>query len=386
MSEPTRNPTVPRARAVADLPVEGLIARAPELAREWAMALVAQMPPARIGEIPLEQIAQRGPSLCAQALRALASEPDLSQLTGRGDSRGREREAGARDLAEISGARDGADAALAAEALRGVLWESLLHELGPVSAREMGDVADRLAHVCALALAATLEREKDAPPAPGASRPLRPPVIGLTPDVPARTAAVIVDELEPAPEAAVPPGAGEPAEIEIEIRDQRARPGPSAWIATIGRRLEDFHQDARPFSVLLVEPLQPAMAHELAGAGDLSERIERSLEAELAGRTRERSGAAEEVLTREAPGRWWVLSSETDRAGAEALAQRLTRAAAAITDRLGEPVELAVGTAVCPTDGREPSALAAHADVGLYAARSSARAAGRHIATSTEGL
>jgi hypothetical protein len=46
-----------------------------------------------------------------------------------------------------------------------------------------------------------------------------------------------------------------------------------------------------------------------------------------------------------------------------------------------------VGTAVCPDDGREPAALAAHADVGLYAARSSARAAGRRAAaTIIEGI
>jgi predicted signal transduction protein with EAL and GGDEF domain len=39
----------------------------------------------------------------------------------------------------------------------------------------------------------------------------------------------------------------------------------------------------------------------------------------------------------------------------------------------GAPLELAVGSAVCPDDGREAPALAAHADVGLYAARSAAR-------------
>jgi predicted signal transduction protein with EAL and GGDEF domain len=42
---------------------------------------------------------------------------------------------------------------------------------------------------------------------------------------------------------------------------------------------------------------------------------------------------------------------------------------------------VAVGTAVCPQDGREAAALAAHADIGLLAARAAGRAsAARPIA------
>ena len=82
--------SAPRARAVADLPVDGLVARSPEIAREWALALIAQLPPGRIGEVPLQALAEQGPAICAQILRALTSESDLDQLTGRGGSRGRE--------------------------------------------------------------------------------------------------------------------------------------------------------------------------------------------------------------------------------------------------------------------------------------------------------
>jgi predicted signal transduction protein with EAL and GGDEF domain len=36
-------------------------------------------------------------------------------------------------------------------------------------------------------------------------------------------------------------------------------------------------------------------------------------------------------------------------------------------------VELALGAAVCPDDGRDAATLAAHADIELYAARQAAR-------------
>jgi hypothetical protein len=80
-------------------------------------------------------------------------------------------------------------------------------------------------------------------------------------------------------------------------------------------------------------------------------------------------------LTRERPGRYWLLAPETDHLGARALAERLVRAVRDLAGGSGDSLEVAVGTAVCPADGREAAELAAHADIELYAARSSARAA-----------
>jgi hypothetical protein len=347
------------------------------------VALIAQLPPARMGDVPLEEISARAPALCAQALRALTGDADLALLTGRGGAHSRD-PGPALGLARLAGARDAAGAALAAEALRGVLWESLLAEMGRVSAREFGDVSDRLAHVCACALAAALE--DDAVEAPGGVAPAGRAPADAPGSASPRPGVQIVDELEPAERGGVPSGSGlGEARAQIEIRDQRARPGPSAWIATIGERLEAFRRDCRPFSVLLIEPLEPAAlgrTREPAGLNELADLIERRLAAELASDPSGPPG----VLTREAPGRWWVLSAESDRAGAEALAARLAGAAGEIADGLGNPVRLAVGTALCPVDGREPAALAAHADVGLYASRSSARAAGRRVVTAADDV
>jgi GGDEF domain-containing protein len=78
-------------------------------------------------------------------------------------------------------------------------------------------------------------------------------------------------------------------------------------------------------------------------------------------------------LTRESPGRYWLLAPQTGEAAARMLAEQLTRAARSSASHRGAPLEVAVGIAVCPQDGRQASELAAHADVGLYAARAAGR-------------
>src|ERR1039458_4509134 len=151
--DPRTHPT-PRARPVADLPIDAVLARADELARGWAIALICVRPLDGMGDIPLAELALEGPSLCAQAVRAVQSDVELDRLTGQGAPTGREETAPARRLAAMAGARDAAAAVEAVEALRGVLWEVLLDELRwPIfdrsPARQVADISDRLAYVCA---------------------------------------------------------------------------------------------------------------------------------------------------------------------------------------------------------------------------------------------
>jgi GGDEF domain-containing protein len=75
---------------------------------------------------------------------------------------------------------------------------------------------------------------------------------------------------------------------------------------------------------------------------------------------------------RQSPGRYWVVA-QVDRARAERLAERLGQAVVAPGAHAGRGFDLSVGVAVCPEDGRDAPALAAHADVSLYAARSASR-------------
>jgi GGDEF domain-containing protein len=391
---------LPRARAVAELASETSSERGEELARRWAIALIHARPLQELGELPLEELSRAAPALCAQALRAVQSDLELERLAGRSGSSAREQAGDARGLAAMCGAREPAALVEAVEALRGVLWEALFGELREPSARLLAEVGDRLAYVCATLLAAGVRAiasglETEAPgadaraPEPASrvpvvrdlasgSRPRGEVVLvderapadevsqSLTPAPPARAAAVS-EHAQPwgEPRSALP---GEPP-AEIEIRDQRREEGPGAWISSIGAQLERFERDGAPFAVLLVELVDIERLRR-DGPPEQLTRLASELERALAAASESWSGS----VARERPGRCWLLAPGTDRAGAERLAQRLMRELSASGGERRPSLAVAIGTAICPEDGREPAALAAHADIGLYAARSALRA------------
>lgn len=236
-------------------------------------------------------------------------------------------------------------AARAAHDLSDALWEALHEELAqdpPVE--RAAALAQRLADVCSsIALLAAR------PPVP--SPAVTPPSPVAAPPPPAET------PLEP-PEPS--------AEAGIEIHDARGDEEPArspAWIASISRRLERHREDRLPFAVLLIEITDiERLAHAEPGEeiARLTDHAERAIGSEL---------RPADLLSRESLGRYWLVTPETDAAGARHLAARLVRTVRLSARHRGVPLELAIGIAICPEDGREASALAAHADAGVYAAR-----------------
>jgi GGDEF domain-containing protein len=190
-----------------------------------------------------------------------------------------------------------------------------------------------------------------------------------------------VDELAPATPVAEspsdPPEPGARALREIEIRDERRedmRPEwahgvdqPSPWIGAIERRLERYERDRAPFAALLVELIDVERLRHAELPGELS-RLMGLVEAALSGELR-----PADSLTRESPGRYWLLAPETDTSGARALIERLASAVRNAAKHGGAPLEVAVGVAVCPADASRAAALAAHAEIALYAARASGK-------------
>jgi len=148
----------PRARPVAELAIDGLLARDYELARQWAAALIFARPVEQLAQLPLRELAGDAPALCAQALRALGSDSELARLAaGEGVAgTGRESLSPERPIGALLGATAAPAAVAAVEALRGVLWEALLEEILRPSPRLLGDVADRLACVCSTILQVAL--------------------------------------------------------------------------------------------------------------------------------------------------------------------------------------------------------------------------------------
>jgi GGDEF domain-containing protein len=193
----------------------------------------------------------------------------------------------------------------------------------------------------------------------------------MTPEPPSpREAPPLAGAPSARPGARARPREGDPprkARPQIEIKDERSAEGPAAWIDSIGRRLERHEQDRSPFAVLLVELVDLERLRNAEPAEELS-RLMSLLEDALARELR-----PADSLTRERPGRYWLLAPQTDGPGAQALLERIARAVRSSVSHRRTPLEVAVGVAVCPEDGRRASELAAHADVGLYAARAAGR-------------
>jgi GGDEF domain-containing protein len=322
-------------------------------------------------------------------------------------------------------------AARAAHALSETLWEALHEELSAPEARRVAELSARLADVsAAVELLARVGAGEGALPERGFAGPSTAMWTGASHGraeeqdalalraVPAQEgspreesfepglqeraveeawrtverppqAAVLVDEREPTTPLSAPGHA--PGEPQIAIRDERderrreetggeahrqaghageGHEQQTPWIAAIARRLERYEHDRAPFAALLIELVD----------------VERLRHAELPGEVARLTGLLETVLarelrpadslTRESPGRYWLLAPETDSDSVKSLVARLSAAVRAGVSHRGAPLELAVGIAVCPTDGSRAAALAARADIALYAAR----AAGRPLA------
>jgi hypothetical protein len=279
----------------------------------------------------------------------------------------------------MSAAADAAAVVAAVESLRGVLSDALMDQFagGPpqgLRARQLSDLADRLAHVCAAIISPALEGiEVREPPPLGAPVPVVPPASSSAPG-PLRGSVAIIDELAPGEPPSMQAVLGDELDAvgelsggkEIHVRDERPDEGPAAWIRSIGQQLDRFEEDGIPFAVLLVEHRCEGGERGESGADALEQLLGAVIPA----------GAS---VTRERAGRHWVVVPATDRLAAGSLAFEVTASLESVAGS-GRAPSFAVGTAVCPEDGVRASALAAHADVGLYAAR-----AERGLATTAEG-
>lgn len=155
---------------------------------------------------------------------------------------------------------------------------------------------------------------------------------------------------------------------QIEVTD--ARGGGYAPVgAAIERRLQRHAADRMPFSVLLVEVLDVERLRALRSNDEVLREIW-AVESAVAEQLR-----PADTLLREIDGRWWLVAPDTDAVAARQLAERLASAARRFSHR-GAPLRVAVGIAVCPDHGLDPTALIGHADVDLYAAQAAGRSIG----------
>ncbi len=248
---------MPRARAVADAPIEPLLAASDELARRWLVALVAARPLEQIADLPLEALAIQAPVLCRQLVQALGSDAELQLLLAdvdRRPSREGAPPAGARHALALV-ALDASTLAASVEALRAVVWRRALAELRDPPSALVADLGDRLAFVCASLLAAALDAGAGDGIGGAASRggSARAPYGRLTPSS-RRTGAVLIDELEAEPRPLA--GAGQAREPRQTVAAERS----SATAKAAGRaaRARPWDTPLRDDRSAAADPVPPA--------------------------------------------------------------------------------------------------------------------------------
>lgn len=182
----------------------------------------------------------------------------------------------------------------------------------------------------------------------------------------------LVDEHEPSSATATLRTAPEPtAEARAAVGEARPEQGASAWVNTVGRLLARHAVDGLPFAVLLVELVDIARLEHSEPPAEIA-RLVAQVEGALV-----RAMRAEDELSRESLGRYWLVAPETNGTGARMLAERLARLVRGSASHRGVPLQVAIGIAVCPEDGCQAPELAARADLSVYSARATGRSVAR---------
>jgi len=274
MRDDRLDPPTARARAVADAPAEALAARAEELAHRWALTLLAARPLVEMATIPLEDLARYAPAVCASLARALSSDDELAIFDLDREGRAGELAATA-GLSALAAGWETPAAVEHIEALRGLLWKAALEELRDPTMRQVADLSDRLASVCAAALAYALAGRTEAIGA-AAARPGSPPpreqVLYSAPaPSPGALGAVLIDERDEMPRQARPRtawrrGEGPPAPASPHEQTRPAEP-PSPHDAPGGSA-----SPAAPRPLPWDTPLQSSASSAQAPATDAHSR------------------------------------------------------------------------------------------------------------------
>src|ERR1700745_3795086 len=163
---PRRRP----ARAVADAPIDPLLARLDELTKGWLLALLEH---ASLDEAPgilAADLPRDGPRVCEAVVRALADDADLRRIEPDGQL-----ELLVSRTGQLAGAHSPEASIRAVDTLEAVIWSAVRSELRDTDPELMSEIAERLSRVAGLIRAATLRG------APSTSAPGSPPGTHLRP-------------------------------------------------------------------------------------------------------------------------------------------------------------------------------------------------------------
>jgi GGDEF domain-containing protein len=353
LDAPHRRP----GRPVADAPIERLLARPEDVARNWMFALLSQVELHQAPGVITEPFTRDGPRVCDAALRALVEDADLRRLARDGAlwplvSR----------VGEMTGSPAPGHVLRAVDALQDVLWTALRGELrGAADPDLVADLAARLTRVCALIRDAGLMRAGG-----GGGLELEPEHR----DAPADVEPPIGPDVDPDPEPDPDPGpaaaraAGGVAALETEPAAAPRSPRRSTplWVGALEDEIQAAKAAFAPLALLLTEledadRLAAAAGPERAGEafGEFSLAVRRVLR-------------GQDILVQETPSRAWVIARETTRAAAHSLGARIAESVGETSSLSGTPLVASVGIAVLSEDGIERPQLMEAAEEARFAA------------------
>jgi GGDEF domain-containing protein len=339
---PRRRP----ARAVADAPINQLLARLDELTKGWLLALLEH---ASLDEAPgilAADLPRDGPRLCEAVVRALGDDADLRRIEPDGQLELLVSRAG-----QLAGAHTPEASIRAVDTLEAVIWSAVRSELSDADPDLMAEIAERLSRVAGLVRTATL---RGATSTTTVTAPGTPPgtYVRPLPD-PQRPSSPGVEPDRPQPSAHRPP---EPQDPDVVEGDEQV------WVGVLDRELTRAQRSGSPLSLLLLELEEAERVLAVEPPGEAAATFGRFAQTVRGVMRRQ------DILACESDARAWIIARDTERAGAQALAARTAGSVRMAQAWRGAPLTVSIGVAVLGEDGADSEELIDSAEQARLAA------------------
>ena len=162
---PRRRP----ARAVADAPINQLLARLDELTKGWLLALLEHASLDDAPGILAADLPRDGPRVCEAVVRALADDADLRRIEPDGQL-----ELLVARTGQLAGATTPEASIGAVDTLEAVIWSAIRSELRDDDPDLLAEISERLSRIIGLVRSAVLRGATSSAPASQPGTHLRP--------------------------------------------------------------------------------------------------------------------------------------------------------------------------------------------------------------------
>ena len=336
---PRRRP----ARAVADAPINPLLAHLDELTKGWLLALLEH---ASLDEAPgilAADLPRDGPRLCEALVRALADDSDLRRIEPHGQLEPLVSRTG-----QLAGATNPEASIRAVDTLEAVIWSAIRSELRDDDPDLLAEISERLSRIVGLVRAAVLRGAT-------ASAPASPPGTHLRPLPDPQQPSRVQDPggAEPVARRPEPP---EPEDPETLAGDEQV------WVGVLDRELTRAQRSGSPLSLLLLELEEAERVMAVEPPGEAAATFGRFAQTVRGVMRRQ------DILACESDARAWIIARDTARAGAQALAARTAGSVRMAQAWRGAPLTVSIGVAVLGEDGSDSEELIDSAERSMLAA------------------